>query len=182
MRTKKSAPGRGNDQGHEAGRARLPDPLGRHQPTPRPESCQEGFARAARAGTAARMSEALTMGDVAPICREDEPAQDWAAKRLTPKANPRGRHASERAALRSSADEARIQDRLNQMPRWERATYKRAMAGTSRQAAMDAFCSMCVGWDRKEVTLCSDPACPLFPYRKVYADPKNNSANETTML
>ncbi len=61
--------------------------------------------------------------------------------------------------------EEKIAERLSQMPKQYRATYKRAMTGRSRKAAMRAFCGECCGWEIKEVFLCTDYGCPLFPYR-----------------
>ena len=57
-----------------------------------------------------------------------------------------------------------IAQRLRQMPKLYRGLYDRAMAGKSRKAAMHAFCLEC-GWQIREVHLCTDPACPLHPYR-----------------
>ncbi len=45
------------------------------------------------------------------------------------------------------------------------AMYKRAMGGKSRKAAMRIFCLECVGYSEMEVSLCTDPNCPLYPYR-----------------
>ena len=59
----------------------------------------------------------------------------------------------------------RIFKRLTEMPTDYQRTYMRAMTGKSRQAAMDAFCQMCVCWQREEVRKCSDPACPLYRHR-----------------
>ena len=58
-----------------------------------------------------------------------------------------------------------IEQHLSQMPQRSRATYLRALAGKSRTAAIKAFCSECVGWQRKEVAGCISVACPLFQYR-----------------
>ena len=44
-------------------------------------------------------------------------------------------------------------------------TYERAMTGRSRGSGVKAFCQECVGYVRKEVTLCTDTDCPLYPYR-----------------
>jgi len=44
-------------------------------------------------------------------------------------------------------------------------TYSKAMAGKSRGAAIKAFCCECCGYERKEVSLCTDTGCPLYPYR-----------------
>lgn len=78
--------------------------------------------------------------------------------------------ARERADLRPRADEQRLKERLAQMPPLYRGQYKRAMQGRSRQSAIDAFCLMCVGWQRQEVALCTDPACPLWLHRKNYSN------------
>ena len=43
--------------------------------------------------------------------------------------------------------------------------YARAMRGKSRNAAIRAFCCECCGWEIKEVYLCTDLGCPLYPYR-----------------
>jgi hypothetical protein len=47
--------------------------------------------------------------------------------------------------------------------------YRRAMKGTSRKAAIKAFCAMCMGWSLSEVRHCTAPDCPLFPYRHVHS-------------
>jgi len=58
-----------------------------------------------------------------------------------------------------------ISERLAQMPRLYRALYERAIAGNSRKAAMHSFCLECCGWQIKEVFLCTDLGCSLYPYR-----------------
>jgi hypothetical protein len=58
-----------------------------------------------------------------------------------------------------------IRARRAQIPKQYPATYDRAMTGKSRKAAMRAFCLECCGWQIKEVFLCTDLACPLYPYR-----------------
>ncbi len=55
--------------------------------------------------------------------------------------------------------------RLAQIPKLHRATYKKAVGGKSRKAAMHAFCAECCGYQIKEVYLCTDLGCPLYPYR-----------------
>jgi hypothetical protein len=52
-----------------------------------------------------------------------------------------------------------------EVPKKYRGLYERAMKGKSRKAAMHAFCLECCYWQIKEVQLCSDDGCPLFPYR-----------------
>jgi hypothetical protein len=66
---------------------------------------------------------------------------------------------------------ALVRQRLETMPCSCRNTYLRAMRGRSRNAAIKAFCQMCVGWQhRRDVTDCTDPACPLYPYRPFRGD------------
>jgi len=43
--------------------------------------------------------------------------------------------------------------------------YARAMKGKSRKAAMRMQCIECMGYVESEVDLCTDPGCPLYPYR-----------------
>jgi hypothetical protein len=56
-------------------------------------------------------------------------------------------------------------ERLRQIPEVKRELYQRAMLGRDRKAAMDAYCLECCGWVDEEVFLCTDPGCPLYPYR-----------------
>ena len=60
-----------------------------------------------------------------------------------------------------------IEKRLNQIPEFRRGAYRRAMTGKSRPSGVKAFCEMCMGWENvtEAVRGCTDPACPLFPYR-----------------
>lgn len=60
---------------------------------------------------------------------------------------------------------AQIEKRLAEMPFSMRYRYLQAMTGKSLRAAVNSFCSECVGWVRDEVTKCTAPACPLYPYR-----------------
>ena len=66
---------------------------------------------------------------------------------------------------RTQADIAKITRRLEDVPETMRRAYLRAVGGHSKPAAIKAFCSECVGWEREEVRLCTAPACPLYPYR-----------------
>ena len=61
----------------------------------------------------------------------------------------------------------RITDRVAEMPRICRGTYVKAMKGDSPTSGIKAFCSMCMEWDEYRVAVrdCTDPACPLYPYR-----------------
>lgn len=61
-------------------------------------------------------------------------------------------------------DEA-IRQRLKQIPKSMRSTYKRAVEGRSRTMAIKAFCQECVGYERAVVRDCPSVACPLWPYR-----------------
>ncbi len=54
---------------------------------------------------------------------------------------------------------------LREVPTKYQRIYRRAMTGKSRKAAMHAFCLECCYWQIKEVQLCGDDGCPLFPYR-----------------
>jgi len=54
-------------------------------------------------------------------------------------------------------------DRL--IPKQYKEIYRKAMGGRSRKMAIKAFCLECVGWDRGEITICTDSGCPLYPYR-----------------
>lgn len=58
-----------------------------------------------------------------------------------------------------------IAKRRAEMPRSHRACYDKAMSGTSRKAAMRIFCLECCGYEIREVFLCTDLGCPLYPYR-----------------
>jgi len=64
-----------------------------------------------------------------------------------------------------------IVQRLENMPVTARKTYLDGMLGKSRAASIKAFCQMCIGYGddkvgmRTSIRECTDPACPLFPYR-----------------
>ena len=51
------------------------------------------------------------------------------------------------------------------MPTNYRRTYKKAIAKKSMRAALNSFCLECVGYQRAEITACTDKACPLWAYR-----------------
>lgn len=59
-----------------------------------------------------------------------------------------------------------IAARRAEIPKLYRGIYDRAVSGKSRKAGMRAFCLECVGWQRTEIDLCTDLACPLWPYRR----------------
>ena len=60
---------------------------------------------------------------------------------------------------------AMIKDRALEMPITCVTTHLKAIRGKSMTAAIKANCMERVGWDRKEVALCTAKACPLYPYR-----------------
>ncbi len=72
----------------------------------------------------------------------------------------------------NSERKARIAERRSQIPHKYRRTYDRAVAGKSLRSCVNAQCLECVCWQRKEVTLCTDVACPLYAVR-----PYRNSGN-----
>lgn len=59
-----------------------------------------------------------------------------------------------------------IAKRLRNIPETQQNVYKKASQGKGgARNAIKAFCSECVGYDRLEVTLCTDLSCPLYLYR-----------------
>lgn len=50
-------------------------------------------------------------------------------------------------------------------PRHLLPLFSRAAAGNSRASAIKAMCLECVGFVRKEITLCTAHDCPLYTYR-----------------
>ena len=72
--------------------------------------------------------------------------------------------------------------RLRQMPETMRATYRLAMAGRSKAAAIRAFCCECTGWSRAEVRDCTDTGCPLFKYRPYRKGKAGGGADKVAAL
>lgn len=62
---------------------------------------------------------------------------------------------------------AKIRERGLEMPSFCVETYLKAMRGRNPTIAIKAFCEMCFGWENRveEIRECTDPACPLYPYR-----------------
>jgi hypothetical protein len=58
-----------------------------------------------------------------------------------------------------------ISERRSQFPKLYRGIYDKAISGRSRKAAMHSFCVECCGYEIKEVHLCTDLGCCLYPYR-----------------
>lgn len=76
------------------------------------------------------------------------------------KASFRGLGAAEIEAKRAE----RLADVQEDAPRYL-ALFRRAFAGKSLRAAINAFCCECMGFDAAEVRACTAPACPLFSCR-----------------
>ena len=71
-------------------------------------------------------------------------------------------------ALRTgqSPKDPNVVKRLAQVSAMYSDLYRRVIRGKGTlREAIRAQCLECVCWQRKEVTLCTDNACPLFPYR-----------------
>jgi hypothetical protein len=58
-----------------------------------------------------------------------------------------------------------ITERRLGVPSFHKKKYDKAVKGKSLRACINAQCLECVGWIRKEVRLCTDLACPLYPVR-----------------
>ncbi len=73
-----------------------------------------------------------------------------------------------RGVIVNSKRDAQIAERRAQMPHKYRRVYDRAIEGKSLRSSVTAQCLECVCWQSREVTLCTDLACPLYavrPYR-----------------
>ena len=66
-----------------------------------------------------------------------------------------------------------VAERLGQMPKSYRATYRKAVAGNSLRAAVNSFCLECVGWRMEEIRHCTDLGCPLYAVRPYQRIPQN---------
>lgn len=52
------------------------------------------------------------------------------------------------------------------IPKLYQAGYERALSGkASPRGAIKAFCAECVGYERREITCCTDTGCPLYRYQ-----------------
>lgn len=61
--------------------------------------------------------------------------------------------------------EEQVTQRLRQMPKKYRATYRRAIEGRSLRACVNSQCLECCGWASREVATCTDKGCPLWAVR-----------------
>lgn len=68
--------------------------------------------------------------------------------------------------------------RFEEMPEICRKNYLKAMRGHSMAAGIKALCAFCLGWEeyRSGIRNCTDPACPLFPYRPYTKDQDTTTA------
>ena len=65
-----------------------------------------------------------------------------------------------------AARQSAIAERAAQMPKSCRRRYLKATRGkASPRVAIKAFCLECCGWQRQEVRICTNLACPLWEYR-----------------
>jgi len=65
--------------------------------------------------------------------------------------------------------EQAIEQRLRNMPRSFRATYRKAVEGKSLRSSVNAQCHECMGHQREAIATCTDYGCPLWavrPYRR----------------
>ena len=69
-----------------------------------------------------------------------------------------------------------IAKRLKQMPTTCRGAYRKAVNHKSMRSALNSQCAECVGYVRKEVSVCSDLGCPLYSYRPF----QNRTGNDDT--
>lgn len=58
-----------------------------------------------------------------------------------------------------------VAKRIAGMPTTCRGAYKKAVNHKSMRAAVNSQCLECVGYIRKEISVCTDLACPLYSYR-----------------
>jgi len=58
-----------------------------------------------------------------------------------------------------------IAKRLSSIPVMYRSTYKKAVTHKSMRAAVNSQCLECVGYERKEISVCTDLGCPLYSFR-----------------
>ena len=66
----------------------------------------------------------------------------------------------------SKSRQPQINERLVQMPETMRKAYEKAAYGKgSPRNAIKSFCCECVGYERKEIALCTDLGCPLYMFR-----------------
>ena len=67
--------------------------------------------------------------------------------------------------------EAQINERLAQMPQTMRKSYEKAAHGKgSPRNAIKAFCCECIGYERKEIALCTDLGCPVYAFRPKFRE------------
>ena len=72
-----------------------------------------------------------------------------------------------------SRRQIKIEKRLADIPKAYKKNYLTAVQGKSLRACINAQCLECMGWQRKEITLCTYLACPLYAVRP-YQDSQKN--------
>lgn len=105
------------------------------------------------------------LADVGKIGRErvkTMPKSTSKKKGRTSTSKPRKRSGARRTPSPLGQLSKEIEAEVANVPRRWRKRYVRAMTTNSRKAAMDAFCDMCMGYEKEP---CEHTICPLFKYR-----------------
>jgi hypothetical protein len=64
-----------------------------------------------------------------------------------------------------------IKKKLKEIPETAKGITLKALSGTtSPRGAIKAFCLECIGYERKEITNCTAPLCPLYEYRPKFSN------------
>lgn len=74
-----------------------------------------------------------------------------------------------------------IDEYCRKLPQIYQATYRKAMEGNSRQAAIYSKCLECMNWQREEVRNCNIYHCPLWPYRPYQKAVRSNSGAKLSL-
>ena len=64
----------------------------------------------------------------------------------------------------------KIAERLEIIPDTYKNQYRKAVKKKALRASVNSLCLECCGYLRKEVTMCTDLACPMYlvrPYQKI---------------
>ena len=59
----------------------------------------------------------------------------------------------------------KIERKIKDIPRMYRKIYEKAVTGSSKPAAVKAFCLECVCWQKNEIINCTAVTCPLYAVR-----------------
>lgn len=96
---------------------------------------------------------------------EDREKGAASAKTAPPNKTLNTRESYRKRPEMSSKRAEMVAERRAQMPRAYRANYDKAVKGRSLRACVNAQCLECVCWQKMEVRLCTDLACPLYTVR-----------------